>query len=281
MKLEQLEDGSEGLLEWNKEKAKKGCEATVAEAGEDIQDAKEAMELMANGTSIDGIDVCRPAHEVSKNTDLQDLSGERTMAKMSKAVLQAADKGKMTVLLLEIITLQDIRPTHTRKTIELRFCCKWIAKNVTTKERPNFCCMLLDRGTIQVGCTDTKKWRRTLDNKTTLIFGRYTRIEPIANDSFPEHYFNFVAYNEVQSKADVKVATLTEMPKPVVIAVSSTWVTTRYEGLQLTATSATHYYLNPNIPEVHHILSVYANFIYPTDALDIKRQPANTDEEEQ
>nr|GEU34846.1 nucleic acid-binding, OB-fold protein [Tanacetum cinerariifolium] len=39
---------------------------------------------------------------------------------------------------------------------------------------------------------------------------RYTRIEPIANDSFPEHYFNFAAYNEVQSKADVKDATLTD-----------------------------------------------------------------------
>ncbi|GKE47090.1 hypothetical protein Tco_1478348, partial [Tanacetum coccineum] len=43
---EEVEDGSEGLLEWNKEKAKKGCEATAAEAGEDNQDAKEAMKLV-------------------------------------------------------------------------------------------------------------------------------------------------------------------------------------------------------------------------------------------
>nr|GEV08818.1 hypothetical protein [Tanacetum cinerariifolium] len=50
--------------------------------------------------------------------------------------------------------------------------------------------------------------------------------------------------------------------------------------LQLTATPATHYYLNPNISEVHHILSVYANFINPTDALDILRQPVNTNKEE-
>nr|GEX67029.1 hypothetical protein [Tanacetum cinerariifolium] len=131
-----------------------------------MEDAKEAMELMADGTSIDGIDVCRPTHEVSKNTDLQDLSGERTMAGMSKAVLEAADKGKMTVLQPEIIILQDIRPTHTKKTIELWVYYKWIAKI-------------------------------------------YNRIEPIANDSFPQPY-NFAAYNEVQSKADVKDATLTE-----------------------------------------------------------------------
>nr|GEY09649.1 nucleic acid-binding, OB-fold protein [Tanacetum cinerariifolium] len=59
-------------------------------------------------------------------------------------------------------------------------------------------------------CTETQKWQRTLDNKTTLNFGKYTSIEPIANDPFPEHYINFIAYNEVQSKADVSCATLTD-----------------------------------------------------------------------
>nr|GEV62030.1 hypothetical protein [Tanacetum cinerariifolium] len=58
-------------------------------------------------------------------------------------------------------------------------------------------------------CTETNKWQQTVDNRTTLNFGRYTSIEPIPNDSFPEHYFKFEAYNEVQSKADVKDATLT------------------------------------------------------------------------
>ncbi|GJY06514.1 hypothetical protein Tco_0373568 [Tanacetum coccineum] len=45
--------------------------------------------------------------------------------------------------------------------------------------------------------------------------------------------------------------------KPVTIAVSSTRVTKRYGGLQLTATPAKHYYLNFNIPEVHHNSNVY------------------------
>ncbi|GKC91185.1 DNA helicase [Tanacetum coccineum] len=67
------------------------------------------------------------------------------------------------------------------------------------------------------GCTDTKKWQQTLDNKTTLNFGRYTSIEPIANDPFLEHYFNFIAYNEVQSKADVSGATLTEFINPTTV----------------------------------------------------------------
>nr|GEV11234.1 hypothetical protein [Tanacetum cinerariifolium] len=58
-------------------------------------------------------------------------------------------------------------------------------------------------------CTETKKWQRTLDNKTTLIFGKYTSIDPIPDDPFPEYYFKSVAYKEVQSKADVNGATLT------------------------------------------------------------------------
>ncbi|GJV16791.1 hypothetical protein Tco_1362114 [Tanacetum coccineum] len=43
--VKEAEDGSQGLLEWDKEKAKNGCEATAAKAGENIEAAKEAMVL--------------------------------------------------------------------------------------------------------------------------------------------------------------------------------------------------------------------------------------------
>ncbi|GJX42382.1 DNA helicase, partial [Tanacetum coccineum] len=46
------------------------------------------------------------------------------------------------------------------------------------------------------------------------------------------------------------------MEKPVVIAVSSCWVR-QFNGLQLSRTSATHYHLNPNIPETYHIKQHY------------------------
>nr|GEU69519.1 DNA helicase [Tanacetum cinerariifolium] len=71
-----------------------------------------------------------------------------------------------------------------------------------------------------------------------------------------------------------------QMLKPVVIAVSSTWATTKYGALQISATPATYYYLNPNIPEFHHILNVYAQFINPTESLETQIQPCCTDEEE-
>ncbi|GKB97189.1 DNA helicase [Tanacetum coccineum] len=159
------------------------------------------------------------------------------MAETTKTPPKAAEKGKMILFQHEVINLRDIRPTHPNKIIEVRIYQKWIARNVRTKDPSNFCCILLDKegNAIQTNmdlkdteyfdqllqlnnaykisrfwCTETKKWQRTLDNKTILNFGRYTSFDTIANDPFPEHYFNFIAYNEVQSKADVSGATLTD-----------------------------------------------------------------------
>ncbi|GKC12851.1 DNA helicase [Tanacetum coccineum] len=47
------------------------------------------------------------------------------------------------------------------------------------------------------------------------------------------------------------------MEKPVVILVTSCYVT-RYNGLKLSGgTSATHYYLNPNVAETYQIKQIY------------------------
>ncbi|GJZ00077.1 nucleic acid-binding, OB-fold protein [Tanacetum coccineum] len=59
---------------------------------------------------------------------------------------------------------------------------------------------------------------------------------------------SFTIWDDVASKFGMEAYGL--MEKPVVIAASSCWVTSKYGGLQLTATTATHYSLNPNIPEV-------------------------------
>nr|GEX54969.1 ATP-dependent DNA helicase PIF1-like [Tanacetum cinerariifolium] len=118
----------------------------------------------------------------------------------------------------------------------------------------------------------------------------YTNFQPIPNDLLPEHYFRFAAYNEIEDRADVSgtpliegfdMAAYADMPKHVVIVVSSTWATRKYGGLQLTPKPATHYYLNPNIPEATYILNVYADFINPVDALQIQRQPYSEESQEQ
>nr|GEV92729.1 DNA helicase [Tanacetum cinerariifolium] len=85
----------------------------------------------------------------------------------------------------------------------------------------------------------------------------------------------------VASSEGFDMAAYADMPKPVVIAVCSTWATRKYGGLQLTATPATHYYLNLNVPVATYILNVYAEFINPMDALEIQRQPYSEESQEQ
>nr|GEW08022.1 DNA helicase [Tanacetum cinerariifolium] len=67
-----------------------------------------------------------------------------------------------------------------------------------------------------------------------------------------EHYFNFAAYNELPAKVNVKNPVLT--------------------GLQLSGTSATHYYLNPNIPETYHIKEQYQQLGNTVPILNIHNQ---------
>nr|GEV70818.1 DNA helicase [Tanacetum cinerariifolium] len=181
--------------------------------------------------------------------------GQFKMTEPSNPAPNQIDKGKLPLVEVTTVSIADIKPAQVDQAIE------------------------------------TKTWDHTLPNDITLIFGRYISFGPIPNNNFPKHYFNFIAYNEVDARADVSEAPLTaesfdinayeKMPKPVIIAVSSTWATKRYGALQINATSATCYYLNPEIPETSHILNVYADFINPVPELEIERQPYSTQSEEQ
>nr|GEU96039.1 DNA helicase [Tanacetum cinerariifolium] len=138
-------------------------------------------------------------------------------------------------------------------------------------------------------CEPTDKWERTLPTETSLIFGGYLQAEEIPSTDFPEHYFNFAAYNELQDRLSARLhwphkknwkrqhnwlplwnemaINLDErgynlMEKPVVIAASSCYIN-HYHGLQLSGTSATHYYLNPNIPKTSQIKQM----VFPTVTL--------------
>nr|GEZ28354.1 nucleic acid-binding, OB-fold protein [Tanacetum cinerariifolium] len=161
-----------------------------------------------------------------------------------------------------VFTLAQTKLLHTGNAIQV---------NMDLKDTKYFNKLLQLNNAYRVsrfGCTDTKKWQRTLDNKTTVNFGSGLNMP-------------FVIWNDMAEKFDMDAYGI--MLKLVVIAISSTWVTTRYEGLQLTATPTTpttHYYLNPNILEVRQILGIYAKFINPSATLDIQRQPCRTDEEE-
>ncbi|GKF75995.1 hypothetical protein Tco_0225439, partial [Tanacetum coccineum] len=52
-------------------------------------------------------------------------------------------------------------------------------------------------------------WERTLDNPISLTFGKFITLQQIPNADFPEHYFNFAAYNELPAKVNAKNPVLT------------------------------------------------------------------------
>ncbi|GJW35053.1 retrovirus-related pol polyprotein from transposon TNT 1-94 [Tanacetum coccineum] len=76
-------------------------------------------------------------------------------------------------------------------------------------------------------------------------------------------------WNEMAQNFDTYEYDSTE--KPVIIAVSSCYIN-RYNGLQLSRTSATHYYLNPNIVETYQIRQLYPQLLNTGPALDIRNQ---------
>ena len=49
-------------------------------------------------------------------------------------------------------------------------------------------------------CEPTDPYQQTIDNKTSIRFGRITRFDPITAPEIPHHYFKFVSYNQLQSK---------------------------------------------------------------------------------
>ncbi|GJZ43803.1 DNA helicase [Tanacetum coccineum] len=143
----------------------------------------------------------------------------------------AASKGKMIAIELEVTNIKSLKPTDSNKTIEVIMYRKWVSKYVHTRQSIRFCCMLIDKqGTpIQANmdakdtyyfdqllqlhnayritgfsCEQTCPWERTLDNLVPLTFGKFITLQQIPNADFPEHYFNFAAYNELPPKVNAK-----------------------------------------------------------------------------
>ncbi|GJV48552.1 DNA helicase [Tanacetum coccineum] len=106
------------------------------------------------------------------------------MTEPSTPAANQIDKGKLPLVEATPVSLGELTPTDINKTIEVRVYRKWIAKNVKTQDASNFCAILLDK--------------------------QGNAIQANMNFSFPEHHFNFIAYNEVADRANVSGAPLTD-----------------------------------------------------------------------
>nr|GEY53321.1 hypothetical protein [Tanacetum cinerariifolium] len=159
------------------------------------------------------------------------------MATTSISKSTSEEKGKMIITKPNVTIIAYLKPMDTNKTIEAVVYRKWTFKHVQTQQPMKYCCILLDKQVTPIQANmdvkdtayfdrllqlrkaykisgfsyeQTGLWERTLDNLTSLIFGRFIQLEEVPGEDFPEHYFNFASYNELAARADVKNAILTD-----------------------------------------------------------------------
>ncbi|GKB03353.1 DNA helicase [Tanacetum coccineum] len=133
--------------------------------------------------------------------------------------------------LMELSMIAQLTPGSYNKTIKAKVYRKWIGKSLPDLTPSAFCCILLDRERnaiqanmslkdldyfnpkLQIGmayrisnfiCEPTSPYQQTLENKTSLRFGKYTTFDNIPATTFPHHFFQFTSYNQLELK----------MPKP-------------------------------------------------------------------
>ncbi|PWA34426.1 nucleic acid-binding, OB-fold protein [Artemisia annua] len=225
----------------------------------------------------------------------------------------------------EDVDIMNLKPGDLGKPLDLKVYRKWISKNIPDPSPTGICFMLIDKkgGAIQAtgqlpdmrqldtrlqvdgcyriqgyGCKRTDNWQRTLDNKVTLLFGRYTQVAPIQDEGFPQHYFSFAAYNEPDSPFLLRsgnvvmltlwnelatgfpITTLDDMDQPVIIAASSCWAKRHAGTIQLSSTPATAVYLNPKVPEADHIERAYKELMSSAPSILLQQiQAPDADEQ--
>ncbi|GKA08466.1 zinc finger, CCHC-type containing protein [Tanacetum coccineum] len=71
-------------------------------------------------------------------------------------------------------------------------------------------------------CAESKTYQQTLKHSTFPIFKRFIYFQNIPNHMFPEHYFEFAAYNELEEITRMKNTVLAEITLPSEFSVKDT-----------------------------------------------------------
>ncbi|GKD97746.1 DNA helicase, partial [Tanacetum coccineum] len=101
------------------------------------------------------------------------------------------DKGKLPLVEATTVSLADIKPRQTNKTIEVRVYRKWVAKNVRTQVASNFCAILLDK--------EGNAIQANMDLRDTDYFNDLLQLN---------NAYRILPYNEVNQRADINGAPL-------------------------------------------------------------------------
>ncbi|GJR55407.1 hypothetical protein Tco_1405928 [Tanacetum coccineum] len=99
-----------------------------------------------------------------------------------------------------------------------------IQANMGKADIAYFSSLLLDGAAYRITkfiCNPTINYNQTLQNGTTLRFGKYTSFESIPADAFPKHHFNLVPYNQLNNKL-LQPDTTTTPKQPTLTGSSAT-----------------------------------------------------------
>ncbi|GJT16438.1 DNA helicase [Tanacetum coccineum] len=149
-----------------------------------------------------------PPHELELKIDTLN----RAMEPFKDAGSSQHDKHKMILTEPEITNISELSAASYNNTIEA--IGTPIQANMSLRDAEYFDQLLKLQKAYRFSgfsCEPTDNWERTLPTQITLIFGRFLQVEEIPNSDFPEHYFNFAAYNELPDRLSARNPILTDL----------------------------------------------------------------------
>ncbi|GJR49264.1 hypothetical protein Tco_1399785 [Tanacetum coccineum] len=208
--------------------------------------------------------ICRTKKAPKATKDAENAKCE-TYSKITGCLDQATVEIRIGFSIrMELSTIAQLTKTSNNKILEAKGNA--IQANMNLKDLDYF------NPKLQIGtayrisifiCEATRNYQQTLENKTSLRFRKYTTFDTIPETMFPNHYFEFISYNQLESKLP-KPDENNEMHYPVltnyigcVRSVGDISINIIDTDYQLVATPATYYYLNPKIPEAEGSRALY------------------------
>ncbi|PWA99316.1 hypothetical protein CTI12_AA009830 [Artemisia annua] len=146
--------------------------------------------------------------------------------------------------------LTELNSADNSKFIEVKVYRKWTTVKIPGFTPTAFSCMLLDKkgSAIQAnadlkekirfdhdlqidyvyriqgfGFEKADSWGKTLDNDMTLCFGKYTQADLLEDKDFPNHYFNFAAFNQLNARLERKNPILTDINTPHILILNHSY----------------------------------------------------------
>ncbi|GJT40155.1 hypothetical protein Tco_0940020 [Tanacetum coccineum] len=154
----------------------------------------------------------------------------------------------------------NLRPTQRNCILEAKVYRKWISKSIPDIRDIAFCCILIDKENNDIQAN--MDINNIHDFNQLLKLGMVYRISKFLcqEAQFPNNYFEFASHNQLSSRVPYQ----DENSKMVYPILTGTEV-------QLSASSASHYYINPIIPKAEQAHATFKEKFKSNHPLQITR----------